>query len=139
MEIIDELEPVKGPYGGVVGYLDFSGNIDTAITIRTMLCQQRHRFGAGRCRCRGRLRCGRRASRVSEQGQGVARRSSCSAANERDAPARPSGGIVVTIREAVRVSGPDAAAYLQGQISQDIESLADGEVAWSLSSADGQA
>ena len=38
MEIIDELEPVKrGPYAGVVGYLDFSGNIDTAITIRTML------------------------------------------------------------------------------------------------------
>ena len=38
----------------------------------------------------------------------------------------------MTIREAVRVSGPDAAAYLQGQISQDIESLAAGEVAWSL-------
>ncbi len=38
MEIIDELEPVKrGPYAGVVGYLDFSGNLDTAITIRTML------------------------------------------------------------------------------------------------------
>ena len=38
MEIIDELEPAKrGPYGGLVGYLDFSGNIDTAITIRTML------------------------------------------------------------------------------------------------------
>ncbi|MDE0657881.1 MAG: anthranilate synthase component I [Acidimicrobiaceae bacterium] len=38
MEIIDELEPTKrGPYAGVVGYLDFSGNIDTAITIRTML------------------------------------------------------------------------------------------------------
>lgn len=38
MEIIDELEPVKrGPYGGVVGYMDFSGNIDTAIAIRTML------------------------------------------------------------------------------------------------------
>ena len=38
MEIIDELEPVKrGPYAGVVGYLDFSGNIDTAIAIRTML------------------------------------------------------------------------------------------------------
>lgn len=37
MEIIDDLEPVKrGPYGGVVGYLDFSGNIDTAIAIRTM-------------------------------------------------------------------------------------------------------
>ena len=38
MEIIDELEPTKrGPYAGVVGYIDFSGNIDTAITIRTML------------------------------------------------------------------------------------------------------
>ena len=37
MEIIDELEPVKrGPYAGVVGYIDFSGNIDTAIAIRTM-------------------------------------------------------------------------------------------------------
>jgi anthranilate synthase component 1 len=38
MEIIDELEPSKrGPYAGVVGYLDFSGNLDTAITIRTMV------------------------------------------------------------------------------------------------------
>src|SRR5690606_10744898 len=37
-EIIDELEPVKrGPYAGIVGYVDFSGNIDTAIAIRTML------------------------------------------------------------------------------------------------------
>src|SRR6185295_18340725 len=37
MELIDELEPVKrGPYAGVVGYLDFSGNLDTAIAIRTM-------------------------------------------------------------------------------------------------------
>jgi anthranilate synthase component 1 len=40
MEIIDALEPVKrGPYAGVVGYFDFSGNLDTAITIRTMVCQ----------------------------------------------------------------------------------------------------
>jgi anthranilate synthase component 1 len=38
MEIIDELEPTKrGVYGGVVGYIDFSGNIDTAIAIRTMV------------------------------------------------------------------------------------------------------
>jgi anthranilate synthase component 1 len=37
MEIIDELEPTKrGPYAGVVGYIDFSGNLDTAIAIRTM-------------------------------------------------------------------------------------------------------
>jgi len=38
MQIIDELEPTKrGPYAGVVGYLDFSGNVDTAIAIRTMV------------------------------------------------------------------------------------------------------
>ncbi len=38
MEIIDSLEPTKrGPYAGVVGYLDFSGQIDTAIAIRTMI------------------------------------------------------------------------------------------------------
>jgi len=38
MKIIDDLEPTKrGPYAGVVGYFDFSGNLDTAITIRTMM------------------------------------------------------------------------------------------------------
>jgi anthranilate synthase component 1 len=38
MEIIDALEPTRrGPYAGVVGYIDFSGNIDTAIAIRTMV------------------------------------------------------------------------------------------------------
>jgi len=36
MEIIDELEPVKrGIYGGAVGYIGWSGNMDTAIAIRT--------------------------------------------------------------------------------------------------------
>jgi anthranilate synthase component 1 len=38
MEIIDALEPTRrGPYAGVVGYVDFSGNLDTAIAIRTMV------------------------------------------------------------------------------------------------------
>ena len=38
MQIIDELEPTKrGPYGGAVGYFDFSGNMDTCITIRTIV------------------------------------------------------------------------------------------------------
>jgi anthranilate synthase component 1 len=38
MEIIDELEPVKrGIYGGAVGYLSWSGNMDTAIAIRTVV------------------------------------------------------------------------------------------------------
>ena len=38
MEIIDELENVKrGPYAGAVGYFSFQGNMDMAITIRTIL------------------------------------------------------------------------------------------------------
>jgi anthranilate synthase component 1 len=38
MEIIDELEVARrGVYGGVVGYLDFTGNVDTAIAIRTLV------------------------------------------------------------------------------------------------------
>ena len=38
MEILDELEPTKrGPYAGAVGYLDFAGNMDTCIAIRTIV------------------------------------------------------------------------------------------------------
>jgi anthranilate synthase component 1 len=38
MEIIDELEPQRrGPYGGAVGYIDFSGNMDTCIALRTLV------------------------------------------------------------------------------------------------------
>ncbi len=38
MEIIAELEPDKrGPYAGAIGYFDFSGNMDTAIAIRTIV------------------------------------------------------------------------------------------------------
>ncbi|MDJ0663627.1 MAG: anthranilate synthase component I [Acidimicrobiia bacterium] len=38
MEIIDNLEPTaRGPYAGAVGYIDFSGNLDTAIALRTMV------------------------------------------------------------------------------------------------------
>ena len=51
MEIIDELEPTKrGPYAGAVGYLDFCGNLDTGITIRTILINGERAFvqaGAG--------------------------------------------------------------------------------------------
>lgn len=40
MEIIDELEPHRrGPYGGAVGYIDFAGNMDTCIALRTMVIQ----------------------------------------------------------------------------------------------------
>jgi anthranilate synthase component I len=38
MELINELEPTRrGVYGGVVGYLDLNGNLDTAIAIRTLV------------------------------------------------------------------------------------------------------
>jgi anthranilate synthase component 1 len=38
MQIIDSLEPTKrGPYAGTIGYVDFSGNLDTAIAIRTLV------------------------------------------------------------------------------------------------------
>lgn len=40
MEIIAELEPSRrGPYAGAVGYLDFAGNLDCCITIRTITMQ----------------------------------------------------------------------------------------------------
>ncbi|MEZ4653154.1 MAG: anthranilate synthase component I [Candidatus Eisenbacteria bacterium] len=49
MEIIEELEPVRrGIYAGAVGYLDFHGNMDTCITIRTLLLRNgRAYLGAG--------------------------------------------------------------------------------------------
>jgi anthranilate synthase component 1 len=38
MQIIDEVEPTRrGPYGGAVGYLDFAGNLDTCIALRTIV------------------------------------------------------------------------------------------------------
>lgn len=38
MEIIEELEPTRrGPYAGAVGYFSYSGNMDTCITIRTLI------------------------------------------------------------------------------------------------------
>ena len=71
MEIIDELEPTKrGPYAGIVGYIDFSGNLDTAIAIRTLVATAgRQGVGAGRRRHRRRQRPGRRGRGVRRQGR----------------------------------------------------------------------
>jgi len=51
MEIIEKLEPVRrGPYAGAVGYFSFDGNLDSCITIRTIIIKDRTAFiqaGAG--------------------------------------------------------------------------------------------
>ncbi|MFH1062374.1 MAG: anthranilate synthase component I [Candidatus Omnitrophota bacterium] len=51
MEIIDELETVRrGPYAGCIGYFSFSGNLDTCITIRTIVLKNKTAYvqaGAG--------------------------------------------------------------------------------------------
>jgi len=51
MEIIEEMEPSRrGPYAGAVGYVGFSGNLDTCINIRTIVIKGRQAYiqaGAG--------------------------------------------------------------------------------------------
>ncbi len=51
MEIIDELERIsRGPYAGAIGYFSFSGNLDTCITIRTIVVSKGNAYiqtGAG--------------------------------------------------------------------------------------------
>lgn len=51
MQIIDELEPHRrGPYAGAVGYIDYGGNMDTCIALRTLVIQGRKAYiqaGAG--------------------------------------------------------------------------------------------
>lgn len=51
MEIIDELEPtLRGPYAGAVGYFSYSGNLDSCITIRTIVVHKNRAYvqaGAG--------------------------------------------------------------------------------------------
>ena len=46
MQIIDEMEPTRrGPYAGAVGYVDFAGNMDMAIALRTMVVLPGERTG----------------------------------------------------------------------------------------------
>ena len=74
MEIIEELEPVRrGVYGGAVGYFGFSGNMDTAIAIRTMVIDGGTIYAAGGRGHRRRLRSRARARRSAST-----RRARCS-------------------------------------------------------------
>ena len=124
---------------GVVGYIDFSGNIDTAITIPHHARARRPGVGPGRRRHRGRLGGRGGARRVREQGQGPAGRGRCGPAHDRGPQQGPQQGApsvtavaALASRDAVLVTGTDAAPYLQGQISQDVEAVAPGTSAWSL-------
>ncbi len=57
MEIIEELEGVRrGVYGGAVGYIDYRGQMDTCIAIRTMVMQGKTVPSPGGRRHRGRQR-----------------------------------------------------------------------------------
>jgi anthranilate synthase component 1 len=51
METIDEIEPHRrGPYAGAVGYVDFGGNMDTCIALRTLIVKEGRAYvqaGAG--------------------------------------------------------------------------------------------
>jgi anthranilate synthase component 1 len=51
MQVIDEMEPHRrGPYAGAVGYIDYSGNMDTCIALRTLVVQGNQAYiqaGAG--------------------------------------------------------------------------------------------
>ena len=82
MEIIDELEPVKrGGYGGAIGYLSYTGDLDTCIHIRTVVVKDgvaHVQAGGGTVADaqpayeyeeseRRRARCSRRSSSRSEQ------------------------------------------------------------------------
>ena len=70
MQIIDELEPVKrGAYGGAVGYLSYTGDLDTCIYIRSALVKDGARAGAGGRRDRGGLGPAGRGPRDRGQGR----------------------------------------------------------------------
>ena len=73
MEIIAELEPDKrGPYAGAVGYFGLRGNLDTAITIRTIVMKDGVAYVQAGARHRLRQRAGARVRGDAEQGAGAA-------------------------------------------------------------------
>jgi anthranilate synthase component 1 len=142
MEIIDELEVSRrGPYAGTVGYLDFSGNLDTAIAIRTLVVAP---SGAASVQAGAGIvadsdpaaedeECVNKAAAVLTAIAGAQR-----LAAERASWGTPSAQLVVDPnptwealrsgalafdgqREALLVRGPDALSFLQGQVSHDVD------------------
>ena len=139
MQIIDELEPTKrGPYAGVVGYLDFSGNLDTAIAIRTMVWRgDRATLQAGAgivadsdaadedLECRNKARALLTAAAAARLLPPLSAPDD-SEATMSDATSYDLDAGVVT------VSGPDATSFLQSLLSQDLDPIGVGESAPAL-------
>jgi anthranilate synthase component I len=151
MQIIDELEPVRrGPYAGVVGYLDFSGNVDTAIAIRTMVVEPDGwasvQAGAGivadsdpqaedaECHAKARalLAAVPPARRMSEQRRGA--RSGAGRRNAHRAALQLRSGVAFGEfqADAIVLEGEEVLAFLDGQVTQDVKSLAPGDSRWSF-------
>ena len=153
MEIIDSIEPTKrGPYAGVVGYIDFSGNLDTAIAIRTMIWRNgRASVQAGAGIVPTRFRKTKTSSATTRRGRCspppprhvVSRRSVRSVHERRIVMSnelalqlellRADAAIVDRPgRGAVLVAGPDAVSFLQALVSADLDPLGDGDGVHSL-------
>jgi anthranilate synthase component I len=89
MEIIDELEPTRrGPYAGAVGYVDFAGNLDTCITIRTVVLKD--------------------GTAYVQAGAGIVADSV--PRSEEQETRNKAGAVVAAIRAAERLTGGDAEA-----------------------------
>jgi anthranilate synthase component 1 len=137
MEIIDSLEVSRrGPYAGTVGYLDFSGNLDTAIAIRTLVVapdgSASVQAGAGIVADSDPAaedeECVNKAAAVFAAVAGAQRlaaaRRGGRAAREPNPTWEALRSSVVAFdgrRDVVTASGPDAFSFLQGQVSQDID------------------
>ncbi len=148
MEIIDELEPAKrGAYAGVVGYVDFSGNLDTAIAIRTMIWRDGHasvQAGAGivadsvpddeDLECHNKARALLTAAAAARRLAPLANpeRNGVSAVDDLAALRAGTGCVDRSDRGFVTVTGPDAFSFLQALVSADLDGLADGDAVHSL-------
>jgi folate-binding protein YgfZ len=149
MQIIDELEVRKrGVYAGVVGYLDFSGNLDMALAIRTMVVVDgvgSVQAGAGSwptaTRSTRSSSATTRRPPSSQRAGGEADDGGAAGGDGRGGAVSASGGAghaaaaawgVPLARDVVLASGPDAVTYLQGQLSQDVAALGQGDSTWSL-------
>jgi anthranilate/para-aminobenzoate synthase component I len=101
MQIIDEFEPVRrGPYAGAVGYVDFAGNMDTCIALRTLVITPDISTGSGSERAG--------AAQISDQAIVSTKPVAGKGSSDTSHPSRggPRGGGDVGSQAALDVAGP---------------------------------